>query len=391
MQYGLGQSAETLAIEGELAQVQQRAAELHRERTKLISSIMSLNQSHEYLAMEIRPAPTGLSGAEQLPSKKKASASWYETDLDDMRMKQQQQQQQQQQASAASRTYVNQGQEERHDYENFDEISKNNPYEDDVQTVHSEGVQSSNGDHQQQGAVPPPPPPPLPGKRPDNGGQPLLEDMAQGLTLGDISEADDRVKKFYGIIPKDNKVTEIKTVRMVKRDSKERSVSKTTRRSIIDESGRVIEVEVGENGDILEAIEAVGGDDNPPPPLPRGNYQNLHDFLQEPKQNGGSSSHSSDQQPKRRGQEMYSSNSLPRTYGDSSSGDSGLFLSSPAGKSGGSLSQSIGNGLPKPNFKLGSEFYRKKSKVRTSFIHTTFVFPTLAIVAFIVYSVTPRS
>ncbi len=41
-------------------------------------------------------------------------------------------------------------------------------------------------------------------------------------SLGDISEADERVKKFYGLIPKSGPM-EIKTVRMVKRDSKERS------------------------------------------------------------------------------------------------------------------------------------------------------------------------
>ena len=40
-------------------------------------------------------------------------------------------------------------------------------------------------------------------------------------SLGDISEADERVKKFYGLIPK-NGPMEIKTVRMVKRESKER-------------------------------------------------------------------------------------------------------------------------------------------------------------------------
>jgi hypothetical protein len=34
------------------------------------------------------------------------------------------------------------------------------------------------------------------------------------------------VKKFYGILPRDT-IKEIKTVRMVKRDSKERSVSKS--------------------------------------------------------------------------------------------------------------------------------------------------------------------
>ena len=147
------QSAETLAIEGELAHVQQRAAELHRERTQLISSIQNLSQSHEYLALEIRTAPTGVSGAEQVPSrKKKINSSWFETDLDEMRTKEQQAALATPLSKMDPRTYVNQDQDkqqqqQQHDYENFDEISKNNPYEDDVQTVHSEGVQSSSNDH----------------------------------------------------------------------------------------------------------------------------------------------------------------------------------------------------------------------------------------------------
>lgn len=66
-------------------------------------------------------------------------------------------------------------------------------------------------------------------------------------SLGDISEADERVKKFYGLIPK-NGPMEIKTVRMVKRDSKERSVSRNQT-------------------------------EQPVPIPPRGNYQNVHDFL----------------------------------------------------------------------------------------------------------------
>ena len=48
---------------------------------------------------------------------------------------------------------------------------------------------------------------------------------------------------------------EIKTVRMVKRDSKERNVT---------------------NG----AVTGNAPEVPPPPPLPRGNYHNLHDFLQ---------------------------------------------------------------------------------------------------------------
>ena len=90
-------------------------------------------------------------------------------------------------------------------------------------------------------------------------------DEEVALTLGDISEAgnelsikhhdpidmmmfisDDRIKKYFGILPRDPKPAEVKTVRMVKRDSKERTISRA-------------------------------GEENtetpPPPPLPRGNYQ----------------------------------------------------------------------------------------------------------------------
>jgi len=127
MQRGLSHSAETLAIEGELAQVQARAADLHRERQELIRHIQYLTQKRHHLAAEMR-----------LPMDGTATAA-----------------------------------------------------EDD-------------------------------------------EEVA--LTLGDIGEADDRVKKYFGILPKDQQRTttaaaaaaaaEVKTVRMVKRDSKERSVSR---------------------------------------------------------------------------------------------------------------------------------------------------------------------
>ena len=39
MQHGIDRSAETLAIEGELAQVQQRAAELHRHRQEILNDM----------------------------------------------------------------------------------------------------------------------------------------------------------------------------------------------------------------------------------------------------------------------------------------------------------------------------------------------------------------
>ena len=39
MSHGIDRSAETLAIEGELAQVQQRAAEIHRHRQEILNDI----------------------------------------------------------------------------------------------------------------------------------------------------------------------------------------------------------------------------------------------------------------------------------------------------------------------------------------------------------------
>ena len=44
----------------------------------------------------------------------------------------------------------------------------------------------------------------------------------------DINEADERMKRYYGIIPKD-KPPEIRTVRIVKRESEKRQRAKTRR------------------------------------------------------------------------------------------------------------------------------------------------------------------
>ena len=147
--------------------------------------------------------------------------------------------------------------EDAHNYENYEpfrqRVLQQNPYEDEVQTVHSEGVRSECND-----------PPPLP-DRPamtfnnENGeeNEEEQEEEEMVLGLGELSEADERVQRFYGILPKEK---EIKTVRMVKRDHKEQRLSKG-----------------GKRGDEDSEEEEL-----PPPPLPRGNYQ-LHSFF-----NGGS-------------------------------------------------------------------------------------------------------
>ncbi len=116
---------------------------------------------------------------------------------------------------------MNTFEDDQHNYENYAAQAARNPYEDDVQTVHSEGVRSEYE------------PPPIP-ERPQNGRRPggeaeddeqaEYEEEEEGvvLGLGELGEADERVQRYYGIIPKE-KVTEIKTVRMVKRDHKERN------------------------------------------------------------------------------------------------------------------------------------------------------------------------
>eukprot|EP00096_Caligus_rogercresseyi_P002862 TRINITY_DN1519_c0_g1_i1.p1 TRINITY_DN1519_c0_g1~~TRINITY_DN1519_c0_g1_i1.p1 ORF type:complete len:690 (+),score=208.03 TRINITY_DN1519_c0_g1_i1:129-2198(+) len=142
MSIGLGQSAETLLVENELAQVQQRATELHKTRSAIQSKVESLTK---------RPSSSLL-----------RSHQWVEE------------------------------------------------------------------------VLPPPPPP---------------EDDEEEFNNTESSES---FKKFLQSSGKGS--AEAKTVRMVKRDAKERNLR------------------AAEDDDHPEAI-------SPPPPLPRGNYEHLHDFL----------------------------------------------------------------------------------------------------------------
>ena len=50
MQYGLGQSAETLSIEAELSQVQQKASKLHGKRNVILSEIQALTEKEDFLS-----------------------------------------------------------------------------------------------------------------------------------------------------------------------------------------------------------------------------------------------------------------------------------------------------------------------------------------------------
>ena len=111
----------------------------------------------------------GVAGAEPVPSrKKKWTTGWVETDLDSMvsidraqevelQLKKESGLKKSQLKSSNQNVYVNTYEEEEHGYENFDpgngsrnrfqtgngHFANGNPYEDDVQTVHSEGVRSA--------------------------------------------------------------------------------------------------------------------------------------------------------------------------------------------------------------------------------------------------------
>merc|ERR1712079_121079 len=266
----------------------------------MMQHIQRLTQKESLLTNEIRPSPTGVAGAEPIPQQKKKQDTWYETDIDnnftkDWGPETDEQIKKESKVTTKSSdeipTYVNTYEEEKHSYENFEnyehfkaQVAKN-PYEDDVQTVHSEGVRS-----ELEG-------PPLPARphKYNNSDDEVI------IGLGDIGEADERVQRFYGIIPKE-KPSEIKTVRMVKRDNKERS-SKVKR---------------GNGEEDSESIDlSVDEEEQPPPPLPRGNYQNLHNFLSnQPYETYNTESQNNNfHEVPSRGD--FSSRSLPRNYNKS--------------------------------------------------------------------------
>lgn len=245
--------------------------------------------------------------------------------------------------------YVNTYEEEKHNYENYENFvaqAATNPYEDDVQTVHSEGVRSESEG----------PPILLPRLKKNDKG---YSDDDVIIGLGDISEADERVQRFYGIIPKEKPI-EIKTVRMVKRDHKERS--SRTKKGIDDGDSESVDLSLDE-------------EEQPPPPLPRGNYQNMHNFLtNQPYESNGMAPQGNGYEeqlnynqfqeqphPSQTQNNGFVSKSLPRTY---SKWENGL----PEKKNGGSQVFTHGQtqqSATTTNFRLG-EYYSKSPRENTS-------------------------
>ena len=229
-------------LQSDIKQVQQNCSTIKKRIQDVAQEIQVLHAKQDFLTNEIRPSPTGVAGAEPVPSKKKNTSTWFETDIDngmsvDRSNEIEDQIKAELKAKNAGSTYINAYEEDIHNYENTKYSTTD---EDEIQTVHSEGIRSEA--------------PPLPPTRKESNSSLSSSEM---YSLGDISEADERVKKFYGLLPKQQQsqqqhsqqqqqTAEVKTVRMVKRDSKERSRSQ----------------------------------DSPVAPLPpRGNYQNVHDFL----------------------------------------------------------------------------------------------------------------
>merc|ERR1719422_1647344 len=242
-------------IQARIAEVQETASNMQRRRLGIMRQIQELTQKEDLLTNEIRPSPTGVAGAEPVPQRgPRQQDTWYETDIDnnftrDRGPETEEQIRQESKVvgmtSGSQGMYVNTYIEEKHNYENYENFRAQeqlqNPYEDEVATVHSEGVAS------QAPMVPP------------RDGDEWVQ-----ARMGDISEADERVQRFYGILPKEVK-GEVKTPRMVKQASKKNSKVKRSG------SGE-------EDSESLE-VDSVDEDDPPPPPLPRGNFTQMHNFL----------------------------------------------------------------------------------------------------------------
>lgn len=147
-----------LAVEAMIREVQETASEMQRRRLGVMHQIQELTQKEDFLTNEIRPSPSGVAGAEQVPQKTRVQDTWYETDIDNNYTRdrgpetEQQLRRENRVANGQPTMYVNTYKEEQHNYENYESYENyenfraqerlQNPYEDEVATVHSEGVAS---------------------------------------------------------------------------------------------------------------------------------------------------------------------------------------------------------------------------------------------------------
>ncbi|GAB6021248.1 hypothetical protein CHUAL_003863 [Chamberlinius hualienensis] len=216
-------------LEKELSRISNVMEDLAWKRKELSGALEQLKDRNKALLADVRASPTGVAGSVPLPSRKNHRSTYLETDLDTMETKDiieswkrgdNNSNQSGEPKSEPLALYVN--------------TYASSNASDDVSTVPAsakEDVDSSVDSEQFK---------------------------SDAYEPQDIVEADDRTKRFYGLIPRD-KPAEIKTVRIVKRESERRSKVRDRRKSDLD--GDVLLVKIGEEnyeqsfGEISEVVE----------------------------------------------------------------------------------------------------------------------------------------
>ncbi|GLH08906.1 Uncharacterized protein GBIM_14042 [Gryllus bimaculatus] len=215
----------TAALEAELRRVQQLVGDLQRQRQELSMQVRHLTEKSHSLVQQIRPGPTGVAGAGAIPGRKRHHSTWLETDLDSMVTLDHglESPASPQRQTSPPGTKATTSDSRSPLYVNTDANSKREVTEPTYESTGDGG----DGNPPPLPAPPemppeyppPPPPPPPPSEEAMMNGS--ISSGPQYCSQMDISEADDRMKRFYGIIPRE-KQQEIKTVRIVKRESERR-------------------------------------------------------------------------------------------------------------------------------------------------------------------------
>ncbi|XP_071453518.1 uncharacterized protein [Hetaerina americana] len=206
----------TASLEAELRRVQSAVGDLQRQRHELSVQVRQLTEKSHSLVEQIRPGPTGVAGAGPIPAKKRHHSTWMETDLDSMEsvdcgIESPGQGLSPSRGLPMIQSFVHSPMESTPLYVNT--TLGQHPEREDIGRRALEDQQSiANGYELSEGDA--------------------LEE-AQGYQAMDISEADDRMKRFYGIIPREK--TEIKTVRIVKRESERRHRDRSSKRVVLVE------------------------------------------------------------------------------------------------------------------------------------------------------------
>ncbi|XP_069195157.1 uncharacterized protein [Procambarus clarkii] len=250
-----GGTAETRHIEAEMVRVQTLLEDLQRRRIELSHQIQKLTSANP--GIEIRPSPTGVVGAAPVPARRRTHSTWLETDLDAMITRDRGMDPPENDRRGNPPVYVNAAgyveelspndYPESPDYIDSDypppppppehmrsynqlldgQTSLADPYQTDVRYLHS---QSTLGESKRRQPL-------MNGDiildamtgldRDADDNKPDGEEQQQSAGHLDINDADDRMKRYYGILPKE-KPLEIKTVRIVKRESTERKKDRGT-------------------------------------------------------------------------------------------------------------------------------------------------------------------